>query len=80
MCDNQSAIALTKNMMFHGRNKHIRIKFNYVRELVKNQEIELEFCRLEDQVADIFTKSLKMDVFERLKMMLGVVEFITRIK
>ena len=75
LCDNKSAIALTKNSMFHGRSKHISIKFHYVRELVKNQEIELEFCRSEDQVADIFTKPLKTNVFEKLKMMLGVIDF-----
>ena len=39
---------------------------------MKNQEIELEFCILENQVAYIFTKSLKMDVFEKLKIMFGV--------
>ena len=80
LCDNKSAIALTKNPMFHGRSKHISIKFHYIRELVKNQEIELEFCRSEDQVADIFTKPLKTNVFEKLKMMLGVIDFTIRIK
>ena len=77
LCDNKSAIALTKNPMFHGRSKHISIKFHYIRELVKNQEIELEFCRSEDQVVDIFTKSLKTDVFEMLNMMFGVIDFTT---
>ena len=80
LCDNKSAIALTKNPMFHGRSKHINIKFHYIRELVKNQEIELEFCRSENQVADIFTKPLKTNVFEKLKMMLGVIDFTIRIK
>ena len=69
-CDNKSAIALTKNPMFHSRSKHISIEFHYIKEFVKNQEIKLEFCRSEDQVADIFTKPLKTDVFKKLKMML----------
>ena len=80
LCDNKFAIALTKNSMFHGRSKHISIKFHYIRELVKNQEIELEFCRSEDQVTDIFTRPLKTDVFEKLKMMFGVIDFTIRIK
>ena len=42
---------------------------------MKNQEIELKFYKSENQVADIFTKPLKMDVFEKLKMMLGVIDF-----
>ena len=73
MCDNKSAIALAKNPVFHGRSKHIGIKYHYIRELVKSEEIELEFCRSEDQVADILTKPLKADMFEKLKMMLGVI-------
>ena len=75
LCDNKSAIALTKNPMFHGKSKHISIKVHYIRKLVKNQEIELKFYKSENQVADIFTKPLKMDVFEKLKMMLGVIDF-----
>lgn len=55
-CDNKSAIALTKNPVFHGRSKHIDIKYHYIRELVKRSEINLEFCKSEDQVA--FSPSL----------------------
>ena len=66
--------------MLLDRSKHISIKFHYIRELVKNQEIELEFCRSEDQVIDIFTKPLKVDAFEQLKMMLGVIHFTSRLK
>ena len=42
---------------------------------MKNQEIELKFYKSENQVADIFMKPLKMDVFEKLKMMFGVIDF-----
>ena len=42
---------------------------------MKNGKIELQFCRLENQVIDIFTKPLKGDVFKKLKMMLGVIDF-----
>ena len=80
LCDNKFVIALIKNPMFYGRSKHISIKFHYIKELVKNQEIELEFCRLKDQVANIFTKLLKTDVFKKLKIMLGVIDFRTQIK
>ena len=80
LCDNKFVIALTKNPLFYGRSKHISIKFHYIKELVKNQEIELEFCRLKYQVANIFTKLLKTDVFKKLKIMFGVIDFRTQIK
>ena len=79
-CDNKSTIALTKNLMFHCRSKHISIKFHYIREVVKNENIKFEFCRSKFEVANIFIKSLKTDVFEKLKMILGVIVFTTRLK
>eukprot|EP00253_Pinus_taeda_P012705 PITA_12705 len=44
-CDNSSAIALSKNSVFHKRTKHIDTRFHYIRELVSNGEIVLEHCR-----------------------------------
>ena len=41
-CDNSSAIALSKNAVFHKRTKHIDTKFHYIMELVNNGEIVLE--------------------------------------
>eukprot|EP00253_Pinus_taeda_P028053 PITA_28053 len=43
-CDNSSAIALSKNSVFHKRTKHIDTRFHYIRELVSNGEIALEHC------------------------------------
>ena len=66
-CDNSSAIALSKNSVFHKRTKHIDIKFHYIRELVNNGEIILQHCRTQEQVADILTKPLDQKSFEFLK-------------
>ena len=46
-CDNFSSIALAKNPVFHGRSKHIEIKYHFIRELIENGEIKMEFCRSE---------------------------------
>eukprot|EP00253_Pinus_taeda_P016368 PITA_16368 len=40
-CDNNSAIALSKNSVFHKRTKHIDTKFHFIRELVNNGEVVL---------------------------------------
>jgi len=39
--DNSSAIALSKNYVFHKRKKYIDTKFHFIRELVNNGEIVL---------------------------------------
>jgi len=57
-CDNKSAIALSRNHVFHKKSKHIDTRYHFIRELVSNNEIYMEFCRLEDQFAEIFTKPL----------------------
>ena len=33
-CDNIFSIALSKNPVFHGRSKHIEIRYHFIRELV----------------------------------------------
>ncbi|KAF2352826.1 hypothetical protein FHG87_016415 [Trinorchestia longiramus] len=73
--DNQSAICLAQNPKYHGRSKHIDIKFHYVRDLVRNKEIDLVYCPSNDMLADIFTKGLSAEKFSRLRSMLGVVSF-----
>eukprot|EP00253_Pinus_taeda_P031402 PITA_31402 len=71
-CDNSSAIALSKNSVFHKRTKHIDTRFHYIRELVNNGEIVLEHCRTQEQVADILTKPLDQKSFEFLRKCLGM--------
>ncbi|OMO61385.1 Integrase, catalytic core [Corchorus capsularis] len=58
LVDNQSAIAIAKNPVFHSRTKHFKIKFHYVREMEHEGEISLQYCSSEEQLADILTKPL----------------------
>ncbi|KXJ11144.1 Copia protein [Exaiptasia diaphana] len=70
--DNQAAICLAKNPQFHGRAKHIDIKYHFVREQVTNGNIEVKYCRSEDMVADMMTKGLSFVQFTMLRAMAGV--------
>jgi hypothetical protein len=72
--DNQSAIAMTKNPQFHGRAKHIDIKYHFIRENVNNGIIKLEYCPTEEMTADIFTKGLSREQFCKLRDKAGIVE------
>lgn len=74
MCDNNSTIQLSKNPVFHGKSKHIDVRFHFLRDLVNDGVIELRFCKSQDQIADIMTKPLKLEQFEKLRNMLGVTE------
>ena len=56
--DNQSCIKMTKNPVNHGRAKHIDIKYHHIRDEVKRDEVELEYCETSIMLADIMTKAL----------------------
>ena len=71
-CDSSSAIKLSKNPVMHGRSKHIDVRFHFLRELTKGGTVELIHCSTQDQLADIMTKPLKLDVFLKLRTLLGV--------
>lgn len=56
--DNQSAIRLIRNPVFHKRTKHIDVQFHFIREKFEEDNFELEYINTDEQVADILTKSL----------------------
>ena len=74
--DNQSAICLSINPQFHGRSKHIAIKYHFIRDQVKNGEIEVKYCKTEDMVADMMTKGLYGERFGKLRKLAGLAEMI----
>ncbi|RVW51464.1 Retrovirus-related Pol polyprotein from transposon RE1 [Vitis vinifera] len=56
--DNQAAISIASNLVFHGRTKHFKIKFYFLREIQHDGEVTLVHCKTEVQNADILTKAL----------------------
>ena len=72
VCDNSSIIKLSKNPVLHGRSKHIDVRFYFLRDLTNEGVIDLKFCISDEQLADTFTKSLKVSVFQNLRRLIGV--------
>ncbi|GAU47720.1 hypothetical protein TSUD_285070 [Trifolium subterraneum] len=70
--DNVSAINLAKNPIAHGRSKHIEMRFHYLREQVNNENLTLEYCKSDEQVADLFTKAVAVQVFQKLRGQMGM--------
>ena len=70
----QSAIALSKNPVFHDRSKHIDVRYHFIRECVGDGKMDIEHVRTEEQIVDILTKPLPRDRFCELRIKLSVVK------
>ncbi|KAK9059144.1 hypothetical protein SSX86_021763 [Deinandra increscens subsp. villosa] len=70
--DNKSAIALTKNHVFHGKSKHIHTRFHFIRECVERSQVKVEHVSGEEQKADILTKPLARIKFKEMRSLIGV--------
>ena len=66
-CDNTSAINLSKNPVQYSKSKHIEIRYHFIRDLVEERVVCLEFIHTNNQKVDIFTKPLDGPRFESLR-------------
>ncbi|GKA03534.1 zinc finger, CCHC-type containing protein [Tanacetum coccineum] len=71
LVDNQSAIALMKNPVFHGRSKHIDTKYHFIREWVERDQVYVEHVSGDLQKADILTKALPRVKFAEMRRLIG---------
>lgn len=70
--DNKSALDLAKNLVFHGRSKHIHVRYNFTREYVERGKIILKHINSECQKAYILTKAMTTLKFEKMRRLLGI--------
>jgi len=71
-CDNQSALHIAHNVIFHDRTKHIDIDCHFTREKVMEGLIPLSYLPIESQLADVLTKVLPAHQHRSLLHKLGM--------
>ena len=75
--DNEGVIKLAWNPIFHERTKHVDVHCHYIRQLVEDETIDLQYVSTIDQTADILTKPLGPYKFVTYRGQLGVVDRLT---
>ena len=71
--DNNGALLLAKNPVFHERTKYIAVKYHYIRELIENGVIDLIYINMLEQKADGLTKALERVKFKGFLDYLGFI-------
>ena len=70
--DNQGAIKLAYNPVFHARTKHIDIQIHFIRQCVEDNQLEIRYCPTEEMVADVMTKALGRGKHLTFMIMMGM--------
>jgi hypothetical protein len=72
LVDNQSTIVVSKNPIFHERSKHIDIRYHFICDCVDEDNININYTVMENQLADILTKAQGRIRFLELQSRVGV--------
>ena len=59
--------------MFNSRLKHVEIKYHFIREKAKKNDIEIFYMPSEELMADALTKALPAKVFARYAMRIRLI-------
>ena len=62
--DNQSCIQMARSTMSCYKNRHIPIRYFWIKDLMKTGEVELQWVASADNTSDLLTKCVSAELFE----------------
>ena len=72
-CENKNDINISNNLVKHKKTKQIAIKYHYLRKLIQDEEVKMEYVSTKEKIDNIFTKELPKNVHEYLRDKLEVI-------
>ncbi|PHT37918.1 hypothetical protein CQW23_21491 [Capsicum baccatum] len=71
-CDSQATIGRAGSMIYNGKSRHIRRRYNTVRELLSSGIITVDYVKSKDNMSDLLTKGLSREEVERTSKEMGL--------
>ena len=71
-CDNTVALVVGKNPKYHGKTKHIKKRYHYIRDTITKKDVVLKHISTSNKLTDPLTKPIASDVFVKHVRSLGL--------
>ncbi len=71
-CDSEATLAKAYSQVYNGKSRHIGLRHSYVRQLISDGVITINYVRSSENLADPLTKSLARDVVKRTSKGMGL--------
>ena len=71
-CDNTAALVVAKDPKYHGKTKHIKKRYHYIKDAITKNDVVLKHISTSNMVADPLTNPIARDVFVKHVRSLGL--------
>nr|GFA98482.1 putative ribonuclease H-like domain-containing protein [Tanacetum cinerariifolium] len=72
--DNNSAICIVKNPVYHSKTKHIEIRHHFIKDCYEKKLINVNHIHTDDNVEDLLTKPFDVGRFQYLVVSIGMLD------
>ena len=72
--DSQSVIHLAKNSALHSKNKHIQLRYHFIRSVLEDGQLKLEKIHTNDNPADMLTKVVTREKMKSSSTSVGLLD------